>query len=527
MLKVLLVDDEPFILQGLKVLIDWNQEGFNIVSTASNGKEALQYLEHNEVDVIIADINMPGINGLELLEKIRKDKISLAYFIILSGYAMFSYAQKAINFDCTYYMLKPVDKQELLTVLEKVRVLNDNKVQDMLTNQKMERAYFARNLIAVISGKFDTTNLEYVKKNLRFEESGCFVEIEIDWSEEDEVSDLEKRKYQRKLFDTCLEYLKDDANHCVFDVSGHEKIYDVGFLFCDYMAKEKGLTMEEYLNLFSDYLSTNIKAKVIMLVGKVVTNIANITKSYSAVCMLHSIQGFHSKKTIIYYEDDVQFNNTGVVLCKKSIDVLINAIEQNNQTMIEKSVTQFFDEMKQMDVTGKAMNLNINYLLFQLIHLATEQDDCINQEEILRLISENTVEEGILRGSKSHIFRFACEYANYLTQMRQNVSRGILAEVEKEVQKNYAENLTLKELSEKYFVNSAYLGQLFRKKYGLSFKDYLNGYRIEQAASQLLHTDKKIIEIAQSVGYHDLDYFVNRFILVKGCTPASFRKQSR
>lgn len=96
--------------------------------------------------------------------------------------------------------------------------------------------------------------------------------------------------------------------------------------------------------------------------------------------------------------------------------------------------------------------------------------------------------------------------------------------VEKEVKENFASNITLKSLSEKYYVNSAYLGQLFRKKYGQSFKDYLNNYRMEQAADYLLHTDKKIAQIAEDVGYRDLDYFVNRFIQVKGCTPAKFRK---
>ena len=98
---------------------------------------------------------------------------------------------------------------------------------------------------------------------------------------------------------------------------------------------------------------------------------------------------------------------------------------------------------------------------------------------------------------------------------------------EKEIKEHYMENMTLKELSKKYYVNSAYLGQLFRKQYGQSFKDYLNNYRIEQAAALLLRTDKKIYEIAEEVGYHDLDYFINRFISVKGCTPAKFRKQSR
>ena len=97
--------------------------------------------------------------------------------------------------------------------------------------------------------------------------------------------------------------------------------------------------------------------------------------------------------------------------------------------------------------------------------------------------------------------------------------------VEREVKENFASNITLKSLSEKYYVNSAYLGQLFRKKYGQSFKDYLNSYRMEQAADYLIHTDKKIAQIAEEVGYRDLDYFVNRFIQVKGCTPAKFRKK--
>lgn len=105
------------------------------------------------------------------------------------------------------------------------------------------------------------------------------------------------------------------------------------------------------------------------------------------------------------------------------------------------------------------------------------------------------------------------------------MSRGVLAEIEREVRENYAENLTLRELSQKYYVNSAYLGQLFRKKYGISFKEYLNNYRMEQAAQKLLRTDDKIYQIAQEVGYKDLDYFINRFIAAKGCTPAKFRKQ--
>lgn len=221
----------------------------------------------------------------------------------------------------------------------------------------------------------------------------------------------------------------------------------------------------------------------------------------------------------------MQVTAAGMVLCKQGLDQLLTTIEQNNHMEIRKAVEQFYEEMSQMGMNAESMNLNINYLLFQLIHLASEQDNDVNQEEILRLISESSFENGILRGSKAHMARLACEYGDYLSQLRKNVSRGVLGMVEKEIKENYAANLTLKGLSEKYYVNSAYLGQLFRKKYGLSFKDYLNNFRMEQAAGLLIRTDKKIVQIAEEVGYHDLDYFVNRFIQVKGCTPARFRKQ--
>lgn len=528
MLRVLLVDDEPFILQGLQVLIDWRKEGFEIAATAANGAEALAFLKENKADLIIADVNMPEVTGLELLSNIREKHLSDAYFVILSGYADFSYAQQAIRYKCTDYILKPVEREGLVKVLQKVAAMNDTMEQQSRTSRTMELAYLARNVISVIIGKYDSMNLECVKSHMHLSEEVRYIEVELD-SENmlEEITDEEKRICQRKLFEACLEFLKEDSCHCVFDVSGNEKIYDIGLVYCDYMAAQSQCTDKEYLEKFLAYVREVAQLPVIMLVGKKVTDISNIAKSYGTACVLRSFQGFRMKKAIYYYEEEVQVTSGGIVLCKKSLDALLQAVEQNNHANIKKSVELFYGEMKQMGITGETMNLNINYLLFQLIHLATEQDDCVNQEEILRIISESTFEDGLMRGSKAHLSRFACEYGDYLTQLRRNVSRGVLGNVEKEIRDHYAENLTLKGLSERYFVNSAYLGQLFTKKYGCSFKDYLNNYRMDQAAIMILRTDQKIYQIAEAVGYHDLDYFVNRFITAKGCTPAKFRKQAR
>ena len=255
-------------------------------------------------------------------------------------------------------------------------------------------------------------------------------------------------------------------------------------------------------------------------------DISRISNSYSSACVLKAFQGFRQQKKIYYYEEEVHINKSKVVLCKQSLDKLIQSVEQNDRISINSSVDELYTEMENMGMTGESISMNTNYLLFQLIHLAVEQDESVDQEEVMLYISNNSVDSDIVRGGRAHLRRFACEYAEYLIQLRKNVSRGVLLDVEREVKEHFAENLTLKDLSKKYYVNSSYLGQIFRKKYGQSFKDYLSNYRINEAAQLLLKTDKKISVIAEEVGYHDTDYFISRFIEQKGCTPARYRKNS-
>lgn len=186
MLKVLLVDDEPFIIQGLKVLIDWEQEGYMIAGTASNGKEAYDFLKKESVDLIIADIQMPVMTGLDLQEAIRKENLSNAYFVILSGYADFEYARRALQNECTDYILKPVDRDMLLKLLNRVSAMRDEDDRMRQKNNKMEKAYLARNQIALIKGKYDDSNLQYVTSQMKCKEGVRYVEIQMAGCDADE-----------------------------------------------------------------------------------------------------------------------------------------------------------------------------------------------------------------------------------------------------------------------------------------------------------------------------------------------------
>ncbi len=526
MLRVLVVDDEPYIKQGLAMLIDWKEEGFTIIGEAANGKEAIRFLRKTKVDLIIADIKMPEMNGIELLEYIKKEKLSEASYIILSGYYDFQYAKSAIRHNCCDYLLKPVQKDELLEVLRRVAIKSKEQNHRLKENKEKERALFERNLLALLWGKYDQHNLEYVTSHLRLSNEIKYITISLDFSEKEEFDEEEKRFIQKNLYMQARELLGEAEYHIIFDVDKQDASYEVGFIYCDYLAKEAGLSEGEFLKQFSQELRDGINNKMMLFVGNKIDSITRISESYQTASIAKSLQMFQNDKDIAFYEESMQTSGISL-LERRKLDALIQAVDENKKEEISSLVEIIYDDMKEANMDYNLINLNISYILYQLIYLAAKQEDNINQEEILQYISKNAFHRDAMRGSRKHFKLFAREFSDYLQQLRKHVSKGILASVEREIEENYAVNISLKSLSEKYFINSAYLGQVFKKQYGLSFKDYLNNYRIDRAAEFLICSDEKVYTIAQLVGYHNLDYFINRFVSVKGCTPSRFRNQYR
>lgn len=180
MLKVLLVDDEPFIMEGLSVIIDWNEEGFEIIGKASNAFEALEMLRKEEIDLVISDIKMPGMTGLELVEKVYGEQVSDAYFVMLSGYNDFRYVRTALQNNCLDYMLKPISEDELLKTLDRVRKYYEINKKKRMESSIMEREVFAKNMIPICRGRYRTDNVEYVQKYLGDSQGFRYISVELD-----------------------------------------------------------------------------------------------------------------------------------------------------------------------------------------------------------------------------------------------------------------------------------------------------------------------------------------------------------
>lgn len=533
MLKVLIVDDEPFIRQGLRVIVDWEAEGFEIIGEAVDGKKALEILEFTDVDLIIADIRMPHIDGLQLLQEIRERGMNDVDFVILSGYEEFSYAQTAMKYGCLDYIIKPINMDYLLSILRKISQQKEQRRADEADEEARSAAMLERNLLPLLAGKYDEINLNYVREHLSLTDKIRYISVELDMSDSrlHEKSEEERRSMQRVLYASLKNALGDDGDHVIFDVAKMENCYDAGLIFCDRMAHGQNMREQEYFDRLVSSVERGVECRIVMQVGCEVDRPERLSESYSSANIAKFMQDFRGNGTLFFADEQRQMqgemSGEAYGQVKGQLDAVVNAVERGSQPDIEAAVDALYRHMGECNMDYRFISMNLSNILFRLMHMAVEKDSNLDQQEAVGYIIENAFDKGVMRGSAAHFARFCCEYADYLKQMENQSAGDILDMVEREIGEKYMTNISLKQLGEKFYINSAYLGQLFKKKHGESFKDYLNKVRINKSVELLANTDMKVYEISMAVGYQSLDYFVNKFVAQRGHTPAKYRKSIR
>jgi two-component system, response regulator YesN len=379
MFKVLLVDDEPFVTKALKVLIDWEELGYSICGEASHGEEAVEIIKELKPDVVITDIRMPRMDGLELIRYCSEVLKANSEFIVLSGYNDFKYAQQAIKYRVKEYLLKPIDEDELVDRLKEL------SKEFLKKKESLEESYKKAKL-----------NMTY---NF-YRNSGCLL-------------------------------LQEDITKLSFNYS-FEKIL--------------------------------------------------------------------------------------------SIRYIIEAIDKGEKSNIESIVKEVFSQFYKSLSTVEAIKMYLNSLIVELMKLINEvggEVDCFMQEysSFVSRIEDLNFEE-----TKKSTLNLCIKCISYIKSLKDNSSRGVINEVEKYIKKHYMEDINLKLISEKFYMNPVYLGQQFKKYFGKHFNDYINEMRIEEAKKLLTRTNKKIYEISEAVGYKNRDYFVGRFQKSTNMTPTEYKR---
>ncbi|MDZ4991862.1 response regulator [Clostridium perfringens] len=502
MYKVMLADDENLILQGLENIIDWEELGLEVVNKASNGQEAIDRFNENPVDIVVTDINMPQVTGLELLKELKKINSDVK-FIILSGYDDFSYAKKAIELGVENYILKPIDEEELEKTL--------------------------RNTISKINQEKEDNKSSLSKHNLLIKLiKGKLAEVEIYENKESFYIDLDSRMYSLCIINTRSRYGNEEMLHNIVDVikentqNNFEIIYtlDEELILInswdEFLNKE---AIKKYYNILKERIINEYGIDVFLSVGEPIENLHKISESYKEANNLKKYVLTLGYNKCITIEDVKDINEQNVNLS--------GVLDKLNKRIIAKDIDE---AEKIIEETVEDKNLtprNIYDLAVKILFLL---DKVVEEFKVEKQYSGNSLGEEIValcsEDTRENIKTLLCSEVREVIELMHPTTikySPVIQQIISYVNENYYEEVSLKTLAQKYHINTSYLGQIFTKEVGCSFSEYLNRTKNMKAKELILNTNMKINDIAKKVGYLDTSYFYRKFKKYYGVCPSTLR----
>ena len=521
MINVLIVDDEPFIRQGLLLLIDWNALGFQICGQASNGVQALDCIRSMRPDLVISDIKMPEMDGMQLAKIVYEEYGDEMKMVLLSGFYEFEYAKQAIKYQVNDYILKPIVKDELLQVLEAFKVSFLERTEEKRHQKKQEQIVMTQQVQSILLGTADEDTLASIQVSYGDVSKFRCLMIETEPQREQQQTD--------GSLHVEAHIHRNHAGYVLKSFTGEKN--RVLHVVTDLLLKREALSLEQYVTRLYTELSQIQSSAISIYVGKEVDRLEELHESYYSCGKIKSLRFFSVYGPIYYFEhmDTSVFTNQPAGREKQLFDGLIQAIEEQRIEDIRvhaQAIFQFFLEQR---IEPSIVGIHLHYLAYTLLGLVNRDDSDLNSDE--QWMQSTFLQENYAMLSMEENIENLCEFsytcAEKLKERQKWNAMGVLARVEAYIHEHYMENISLKLLGEHFFMNSAYLGQIFKKHYGVSFSDYLNQIRIEEATRLLRRTDYRVYEIAAMVGYRDSDYFINRFEKIRGETPAQYRKRAQ
>lgn len=465
MYKVLLVDDEEMVIKSLIATLNWKEYGFEITGYALSAEEALKKVEEQKPDVVITDIKMPKINGLELLQMIKTIYPS-THCIIISGYAEFAYIQKSIRLEAEGYCLKPFDEDEISVYLKRIKKSLDKS--DRVSNQD--------NYMQDYIQKTSTEALAYMtafykEKGIDFHKENIFIMYIIG------IDKMEK------------------GDKIISINAGYQK------LIC--LVRESEI----------DTLINSLQDKNIHIgISRVIASADKAAKAVreAKVCAYQYFCQEECNRVNKY---------TAPIKDKSIIQVLERELEYKDCSKIRKYILEISDKF----INGE---YNIDFAIhLQNIYASWLSNN--NKEKELELIFDYDLLCERFHNVFELLFQMESDFneANQKVTFQNNISNKTFMTIYRYLEKNYLKQINVTQLSEEFHINACYLSQLFKKEMGCTFTDYLANKRIEYSCKLLLETDLKINEIAELSGFSDYFYFSRVFRKIKKCSPTEYRSR--
>jgi len=514
--KVLIVDDELFVRKGLINLIEWSSLQFHICGEAENGEQALNLIKQLTPDLVIVDIRMPLLDGLELIRQVNTEGGYQPFFIILSGYPDFSYAQQAFRYNVSNYLLKPVDEHELTATLKKIAITLNQK---QLLSMTREKPLVEIVIESLVQAEPDEQVMTQIANTLGFPLSSSYTYI---------IAEI-----QDKLAHRVIDYLLplQTSLQRYFYLEGqplliHVRAYNqYGFIVPPLWQDEQvDAERMSYTKLLHS-LEKDLVTRIALFVGHKVNHLKQIVDSRISAdeCLNYrfaaGLNGIFMASELLelplyYYDVDEKLHSR-----------LLYEVEANHKEGYRDAIHAIFIAFQERHFTPGAVTNTIRRSMISTINiirqLEGDEKDLVWLEELLNWQTKYRN----LNQLSDVFLNFIEEAAEYIAEIRGEKGEGNIEKVKKYIDGHFRENIYLKGIAADFHMNSVYLGQLFRKHYGMYFNEYVLSLRIEEAKRLLRQTKKRVYEIAEMVGIHNADYFATQFEKLEKMTPTDYRNQ--
>lgn len=533
MLKLFLVEDEMIIREGIKNKIKWEDYGFTFVGEASDGELALPLIQKLKPDVLITDIKMPFMNGLELSKLVKKE-IPNIKIIILSGYNEFEYAKEAIGIGVTDYLLKPVSSIKITEVILKVKnLIEDEKKQILLKEQydkEMEENKNQRKskiLSSLLSQKVNITevleNSRDINVDLIAEEFNILI---FSFFKENSPLDV----YSKDMIDAenTIIHIFSNLNEAILfnDDFGNKVI-----LLKNYKEYNIKAITSKYINDLVNVFEKNKDLGYFIGIGNPVKRLTDVKKSFNEASKAFALRHVFGINQVIHYNDiEYKISNSQSISIEE-INTFIShkkKIEMFLKFGTVDSVSNFIDNYFELiDKDNMNSYLFRQYIVIDVLLMAYSFLDEIGlNKDIIKDINGNIHSKKLL--SIKNTKEYLVSVLNEVLLLRDiSVSKKystILNEAKKYIDKNYQDpDISLNAVSEFINISPSYLSSLFSREIGKTFIEYLTTLRMNKAKELLRCTNLRSSEIAYSVGYKDSHYFSFLFKKLEKKTPREYR----
>lgn len=533
MIKVLIADDELRICELIFRLIDWESLGMSVIAVAHDGRETIKIIKNEMPDIVITDIRMPGYNGVDVI-RIGKEYNSDIQFIIISGYSQFDYAQNAIHYGVSDYLLKPVKAEELTKALLRIknRIDKNNQMYSQVKKawtleQQNRRLYREQLIMEIAHGKgFDvlTKDMNTLNEQYKYEFIPGFFTIVIVKAD---GLNFEEKTESSFLYEKIQQSLSFAFAPVMQEMQG--TMLDNGtyiFLF-NYENEYAEIESQIHRLLNQMLLQKDVFKKLHLTIGlgKRVNCLVEVGKSYETAylaikdrILVGTDRIIEGKEKIVVQDYKDYFLHT--------VRELENVVENLDDKRISDIIQEWGTALsKDKEINGYQIEQSAKALVNSYLLSMQKNNYTLDEDDNLLKDFMKSIENCISLGEIQELLSGTLEQSLSEYRHKRALSGSKPIRDEKEyIRNNLAGNLTIQEVSEYVGYSSAHFSVRFKQECGITFSDYVMESRIEKSKELLKNTRETIESIAAAVGYSDVKSFTKNFKKYTEVKPSQYRK---